>query len=238
MAPPTNMGKKIDNAKLEFSALGWTLLEDKYSNMDTLMSAKCPEGHVVDVTLKQWRKSSSCPVCNHDSVLKSKGRTIKNRVIAIDDATQISGWAVFDDSELVSYGKFAAKAGEASDRIVEIGDWLIGLLDKWQPDTIIIEDIQQQANVSVFKVLAKLQGVLEYLLKKSKRSYYIVHSQTWKSHSKVKGKSRADQKRSAQLIVKEVYGVEATQDECDAILMGRYGVETFIKNNRMVNFES
>ena len=234
---------KISDVKSEMAAIDWQFLEEEYHNLDTVAKMMCPEGHLVEMTVRQWRKDSSCPVCHHDSIIKRKTKAIENRLIAIDDATYTNGWAIFDNSKLVSYGAFTATPGELPDRIVEIGDWLIGLLEKWQPDTIIIEDIQQQSNVNVFKSLAKLQGVLEYLIKKYDLPYFIVHSQTWKSHNKVAGKSRADQKKSAQLIVQDLYGINATQDECDAILMGKYGVDNFIKNNnnnnnRMVEFDS
>lgn len=231
------MGKKLDAAQQEVAALGWTLLSDTYTNLDTIMQFQCPEGHIVEFTLRQWRKNSICPVCKHDSIFKAKKKKSK-RIIALDNATHITGWAIFDNNELISYGKYIVKASNTPDRIIEVGDWLIGLLNKWEPDTIILEDIQQQSNVSTFKTLAKLQGVLEYITKKNNTEYYIISPSTWKSHAGVKGKSRVDQKKSAQLIVQDKYNIQATQDESDAILLGKYGVDKYLKNNRMVNFES
>ena len=236
MDPPIiKMGKKLDAAKGEVSTLGWTLLSNEYKNLDTIMMFQCPEGHKL--TLKQWRKNSTCPICEHDTVVKNKKRNSK-RTIALDNATHITGWAIFDDNELVSYGKYTTKTTETSDRILEMGDWLTNLLYKWEPNTIILEDIQQQNNVTTFKVLAKLQGVLEYISKKNDVEYYIISPATWKSYNKVQGRTRVDQKKSAQLIVTQLYGMQATQDESDAILLGKYGVDKFLKNNRMVNFES
>lgn len=231
------MGKKLDATKEEVAALGWTLLDDNYKNLDTIMSFQCPEGHTTLLTLKQWRKNPNCSICNHDSIIKEKKKNAQ-RIIALDNATHITGWAIFDNKELVSYGKYTTKNSDTSDRILEMGDWLTNLLEKWEPNTIILEDIQQQSNVSTFKVLAKLQGVLEYIAKKNDVEYYIISPSTWKSHAGVQGKSRADQKRSAQLIVTRLYNLQATQDESDAILLGKYGVDKFLKNNRMVNFES
>lgn len=231
------MGKKYDAVQQEIATIGWTLLSPTYTNMDTVMTFQCPEGHTVETTLKQWRKNPNCPVCNHAGKFGAKKKNAQ-RIIALDNATHITGWAVFDNSELVGYGKYTTKAGEQSDRIAEMGDWLLGLLENWEPNTIILEDIQQQSNVSTFKTLAKLQGVLEYIIRKSDVEYYIVSPATWKSNAGVKGKSRVDQKKSAQLMVVQLYGIQATQDECDAILLGKYGVDKFLKNNRMVNFES
>ena len=230
------MRKKLDAAKEEVAALGWTLLATEYKNLDTIMDFQCPEGHNLQLTLKQWRKSSQCSICEHSSQVPQKKKTL-NRLIALDNATHITGWAIFDGNKLVSYGKYTVKTEETSDRILEMGDWLSNLLIQWEPNTIILEDIQQQSNVNTFKVLAKLQGVLEYISKKNNADYYIIPPATWKSNAGVKGKSRVDQKKSAQLIVQRLYNIQATQDECDAILLGKYGIDK-IKNDRMVNFES
>lgn len=238
MVPPIiKMGKKLDAAKQEVAALGWTLLDNTYINLDTLLNLQCPEGHNLQLTLKQWRKNPHCSICDHTSEIKQKKKRT-NRIIALDNATHITGWSVFDDTNLVSYGKYTTKSSETSDRILEMGDWLSNLLEQWEPDTIILEDIQQQNNVSTFKVLAKLQGVLEYISKKYNIEYYIIPPSTWKSNAGVKGKSRVDQKKSAQLIVQQLYNIQATQDESDAILLGKYGIDKFLKNNRMVNFEN
>lgn len=231
------MGKKLDAAKEEVATLGWTLLDNNYVNLDTILNLQCPEGHTLQLTLRQWRKNPVCTICEHDSKLVQKKKNT-NRIIALDNATHITGWAIFDNDKLVSYGKYTTKSSETSDRILEMGDWLTNLLQQWEPDTIILEDIQQQSNVSTFKVLAKLQGVLEYVSKKAKAEYYIVSPASWKSNAGVKGRSRVDQKKSAQLIVGQLYNIQATQDESDAILLGKYGIDKFLKNNRMVDFES
>ncbi len=230
------MGKKLDAAKNEIATLGWVLLEKEYKNLDTIMNLQCPEGHNVQLTLRQWRKNPKCSICEHSSQVPQKKKTL-DRLIALDNATHITGWAIFDGNQLISYGKYTVRSEETSDRILEMGDWLANLLVQWEPNTIILEDIQQQSNVNTFKVLAKLQGVLEYISKKNNADYYIVSPATWKSNAGVKGKSRIDQKKSAQLIVQRLYNIQATQDECDAILLGKYGIEK-IKNDRMVNFES
>ena len=231
------MGKKLDDAKKEAAELKWQLLSDNYKNLDTIMNFQCPEGHILQLTMRQWRKNPICNICEHSSEIKEKKKNAQ-RIIALDNATHITGWAVFDNNQLVSYGKYTTRDKDTSERIVEMGDWLSNLLLKWEPNTIILEDIQQQNNVSTFKVLAKLQGVLEYISKKNGVEYYIISPATWKHNAQVQGRTRVDQKRSAQLIVNKLYGVQATQDECDAILLGKYGVDKFLKNVRMVNFES
>ena len=92
---------------------------------------------------------------------------------------------------------------------------------------IIIEDIQYQNNIQTFKVLAKLQGVLINTCIEHNLTYHVVHSATWKSFNNVKGKARLQQKEEAQRVVKTLYQLKVTQDEADAICMGRYAVHTY-----------
>ena len=76
--------------------------------------------------------------------------------------------------------------------------------------------------VLTFKKLAHLQGVLKNYCYEIGIPYTIVPAATWRAFSEVKGKARADKKRSAQLIIKKYYDVSVTQDEADAILIGRW----------------
>jgi hypothetical protein len=110
------------------------------------------------------------------------------------------------------------------------------MISSWRADRVVIEDIQLQnfeeenlntIGVTTFKALAHLQGVLIDLFYENKISYKIAHTGTWRKHIGVKGKSRTDKKKSAQLIVKELYQRDVSQDEADAICIGRYGITLF-----------
>lgn len=225
----------------EFAKAGWKLLSKSYKNLNTLMSMECPNGHTIEETLKKWRQKQYCPICNdqHYQKLTTKPTLRKagvKRVLALDDSTSITGWAIFDDGVLITFGKYEAPARDLIERIVAIEDWLISVINNWQPNVIAIEDIQMQQNVQLFKSLAKLQGALEVCIIRQKIEYYIVHSQTWKAYCTINGKSRTDQKKSAQMKVMEWYNIKATQDESDAICIGKYVSEKHIKNNLMVDF--
>lgn len=52
--------------------------------------------------------------------------------------------------------------------------------------------------------------------------FKVVSPGTWRHFSNIKGKSRTELKRSAQLKIKELYDVSATQDESDSILIGAW----------------
>lgn len=119
------------------------------------------------------------------------------------------------------------------------------MIEKWKPDLVIIEDIQLQTYkknneqtgeaVITFKKLAHLQGVLKNYFFEKDIDYRVVPPATWRTHSEVKGNHRTDQKRNAQLKIKKLYDVTVSQDEADAILIGRWGVYNN-KVNEIIEF--
>ena len=157
------------------------------------------------------------------------------RVLALDQASRTSGWAVYDNGELYKYGKFTASQTDVGERLYYIRKQVIKLIEDFNIDEIAFEDIQLQDNkintVATFKALAEVFGVLHELFVELKIPREAVLSTVWKSKLGIKGYDRTAQKKAAQAWVKEHYGVQPTQDECDAICIGHYytqnRVETF-----------
>lgn len=233
----------IGDIKVELILKGWNLLSTNYVNLDSDLEMQCPEGHKVFMSFKQWRRKAECPTCSSNvystlkeaTAMQKKGGT--TRVLALDDSTTVTGWAVFDNEELVGYSKIEMTQSSATERIAALRQWLLSMLVKWKPDTVAIEDIQKQENVQIFKVLAQLQGVMINTLFENKYSYDIVHVATWRSYCEIKGRTRAELKKNAQEKIKEWYDVSVTQDEADAICIGRYVVNDLSKNNDFSGWE-
>ena len=144
----------------------------------------------------------------------------------MDQASRVTGWAVFDDGELYNYGKFSATQTDVGDRLHFIRKEVIGLIEKFDIDEVVFEDIQLQNNVvnnvATFKALAEVFGVLHELFVEMKMPRTAVLSTVWKSSLGIKGKDRPAQKKAAQDWVVKTYNVKATQDECDAICIGAH----------------
>lgn len=219
---------------------------------------ECPEGHKVFKSYGAIRNNFVCPVCkknpykNCQSInIPAKGK--KFRILALDQATVLSGWSIFDDGELIKYGIISAN--EKFDKVARISivrQWLINIIDSIKPDLILFEDIQLQdfnktfpgqkkqydnIGVTTFKALAELIGVLENIAYEEGISYKIVHSGTWRKGVGVCGRTRADRKKNAQILVKKWYDVQVSEDEADAICIGRYGAINFTKKLEMFNWE-
>lgn len=147
------------------------------------------------------------------------------RILALDQSSRVSGYAIFDGDDLIDSGKFTVDDSDIGIRLVKIRNKVEELIDKNKIDLVAFEDIQLQANkgptnVTTYKVLAEVFGVLEELCSEKKISYRIVHSQTWKSVLNIKGSERSTQKKNAQEYVLKTYGKKVSQDESDAICLG------------------
>lgn len=159
-----------------------------------------------------------------------------NYILALDQATSECGWALFKDENLVDYGVLKSVGYEA-EKIEHVRNWLENKIKQINSNNLIIllEDIQQQGTaVNTFKVLAHLQGVLINHCFRNKISFEIYYSSSWKSTLNIKGKARAEQKKNAQLLIKELYGKTIAQDACDAICIGLHHIK---QKKTVINFE-
>lgn len=170
----------------------------------------------------------------------TKKRPSDYRVLALDQATHISGYAIYNNRELIDYGSFEATGETDIERSVQIKQWMVSLIDQFQIDFVGLEGIQYQTAVGVttFEVLARLQGILMATCFEEKVPFKVVHTQTWRLHCGVKGKSRVDKKRSMQLLVKQWFNISPTEDECDAIGIGKYFSDNRVPKVEIVDWET
>ena len=147
-----------------------------------------------------------------------------SNILALDQASVTTGWALFKDGQLDKFGHFSFTDDNIGTRLTKIRDKVKSLCTEYNIDEVIYEDIQLQNNVAnnvhTFKVLAEVYGVLTQLfdsLAIPSRSYV---STSWKSRLNIKGRTRTEQKRSAQAYVLDKFKVKCTQDEADAICIG------------------
>ena len=149
-----------------------------------------------------------------------------SNLLAIDQASVTSGYAVFKDGNLVDYGKFTFNDDVIAERLVKIRAKVLELIAEHNIDEVAFEDIQMQGNVAnnvqTFKVLSEVFGVISEVLQEKKMKYTVVMSGTWKSTLGIKGRTRPEQKRNAQEYVLQTYNVKAIQDVCDAICIGAH----------------
>lgn len=155
-------------------------------------------------------------------------------ILALDQSSHITGYAIFKDRALVDYGKLDLQNPNIDIRLVQLRQFIIELINKYNIDYVVYEDIQQQNNIAnniqTFKALSEVFGVVSELLEELGVPHSPVASASWKSTLEIKGKSRSEQKRNAQQYVQDNYGIKPTQDECDAICIGVHHIKKNTNN--------
>lgn len=247
--------KRYEEVKTFIENKGWQLISSAYQNLESELELKCPEGHKVFTSFKKFRVSQYCPICNINPYKDMDNKVIKKnkgvqRIFALDQATRISGWSIYDDTKLVKYGIFITSLEDQAQRDNALKEWVINMINNWKPDIIGIEDIQLQElgknkikdsdnviGIQTFKTLARLQGVLIQCCLEQGIQVKVAPTPTWRAHCKVKGSTKTDKKRSMQLIVKNLFDITVTDDEADAIGIGKYIAETYNKQTQIINWE-
>lgn len=218
---------------------GWKLVSDTYKNLKTELEMICPCGHKQSQTFEKWRKYKLCDICLAGDPYKVKKNKVPpkgtdtQRILALDAATSITGYAIYDDKVLVGYGTYKTNSSlEATERINQVKHWLKAALNEWQPDFVGIENIQLQkygnrdteVQVKTFQTLANLQGVILDTVFEACIDHDLVRPSEWRSYCGINDgdQHRESKKKQAQGKVKIWYGISCSEDESDAICIGKY----------------
>ena len=234
----------IEQIQEELKQDGWKLLSTSYKNLQEELVFECNNGHRVYSSWGKIRTNRVCPTCKTNVYANLSNKPTKKksgvkRTLALDQATYLTGYSIFDGQELVYADIFETNAPNEIQRLSEVKNWLQNMIANWQPDNIALEGIQYQAQIGVttFETLARLQGILWVTAYENKCDVMICHTATWRAFSDIKGKTRADKKRSASLKVKELYDCHFPIDTEEAILIGRYAAAEYGKTVELVNWE-
>lgn len=153
-----------------------------------------------------------------------------SRLLALDQSSRITGYAIFENAKLIHYGKFTIDNDNFGERLLKIRKKVSELINQYEIDELVFEDIQLQNNVQnnvdTFKKLAEVYGIVYELATELNLNNRSVLASSWKSTLQVKGKDRTAQKKNAQLVVEKVFNIKPTQDECDAICIGLHYILT------------
>lgn len=149
------------------------------------------------------------------------------RLLALDQASRVTGVAIFDDDKLVKYGTFEIKSNqELGKRLTQFLENLDKLYAAYHFDAVAYEDIQlQMGNVETYKKLAYIQAMILFWCEKHEKNLYCLSPSHWRKILKDKygmswGRKRAEQKQTAIDFIQEHYKKEVDSDIADAICIG------------------
>ena len=125
-----------------------------------------------------------------------------------------------ETSEIIDYGTLSPK-GETNSRIRDMVKGCIKLCDTHQPTFVFVEGVQYQKNAVVFQVLAKMAGTLEICLEEKGYIVNVVKASEWRKRVGIKNRKREEVKQEAIQMVSDIYGIDASEDEAEAVLFAR-----------------
>ena len=149
-------------------------------------------------------------------------------IIGLDQSTKKSGYSIWIDGKLIYHGVLDSNVKENNyiKRIKITSDLIEQLIDKYKPDYVAIEGVQYQRNLETYHQLSCNQGCIMDLLFKRHIPFEIVPVNRWRSYNGIKGnEKREKQKATAIALVQKLYNIEVSDDESEAILIGRYVAE-------------
>lgn len=154
-----------------------------------------------------------------------------SKVLAFDQSTKISAHSLFIDSEYVEVGVIDLhKIKDTSERVRAMGVELCKVIKKYNPDTVVMEEVAQQSNPLTLKLLARIQGVIIGFCAAHNIETYIVEPSKWRStlhFSQGAGVKRAELKAQAIKHVKDAYNLELSEDSCEAICINEAAHKIF-----------
>lgn len=145
-------------------------------------------------------------------------------ILAFDQSTRCSGWSYFEDNEYVASGTVDMTKSklETDERSFEMAKSLWKIIKQYKPEHLIIENVQQQTSPKVLVTLARLQGMILGYAEAHKVKTHILLPSQWRAElkytqgAKVK---RAELKQQSIDYVKNKYGLQLPEDECEAIAL-------------------
>ena len=146
------------------------------------------------------------------------------KIIAFDQSTTATGFCVMEmkTGDIIESGVILPKKNDDTiDRITYTIKRCLNLVRTNEVSFVFIEGVQVQKNPRVYEVLAKLAGSLEIMLYESGYLVNVVKASEWRKRVGIKNRKRADVKKEAIELVKELYGLEVSEDEAEAVLFAR-----------------
>ena len=96
---------------------------------------------------------------------KPKGAT---RILALDQATKVTGYSIFDDGKLVKVGTFTTTSDDEVARCVSVKNWFLSMLQSWRPDYVGIDFLSfkhfSASPAGLIKILANEEGLAANLV--------------------------------------------------------------------------
>ena len=151
-------------------------------------------------------------------------------ILSIDASTKATGWAIFNDHELVDYGMVTATSTDLIKRLHKITNDLKPIIEKYDIKKVILEEVRPEMgtqNIKTHRALMWLQGALTTMLHDdynfSLDDIVYLYPSEWRKVCGIKtgsGVRRESLKPKDIAFVKQTYNIDVNDDIADAIGIG------------------
>lgn len=147
-----------------------------------------------------------------------------SRVMSVDQSTRCSGYCLIEDEEYICSGiiDMSKSELETPERSFEMAKAIWKLINKYKPEYLVIEDIQNQNSTKTVIILARLQGMILGYAEAHGVQTHILAPTAWRrvlNYSQGPKVKRAELKKQSIDYVKNTYGLDLPEDECEAIAL-------------------
>ena len=143
------------------------------------------------------------------------------KILAFDQATKVTGFAIIVDGVLVKHGTFKANAAfDIVTRMYYVADAVGSMVFEESPDVVMLEGVEGVKNERTMIFLANLQGMCLMSARCQGRIADVIDVATWRhtlGFEMGRGVKRDDLKAQAIKYVANEYGVICGDDEAEAI---------------------
>lgn len=143
------------------------------------------------------------------------------KILAFDQSTKISAYSIFIDGEYAEIGVIDLhKMKDTSERVRAMGVELCKVIEKYNPDKVVMEEVAQQSSPLTLKLLARIQGIIIGFCAAHNIDTYIVEPSKWRSKlefSQGAGVKRQELKAQAIKYVQDNMELLLSEDESEAV---------------------
>lgn len=143
------------------------------------------------------------------------------KLLAFDQSTTKSGYAVYQDKCLANYGLIDYSKENGKEILMQ--KTICNMIEQISPDCVVIEDVALQTNPSVLILLSRLQGAIIQTCSKNNITCFIIKPTEWRKKLEFKqgkGVKRKDLKIQAKDLVLNHFDLTVTEDVAEAICIG------------------
>ena len=145
------------------------------------------------------------------------------KILSLDQSTTKTGFSVFEDDGLKSYGIIRPKRDKNKSSLENMFLSIVEKIEAEKPSIVLIEDVYlkkgKQFNIHTHKILSNLQGMCIAHFVLNQIEYEIIHPTVWKN--RVVGKNKLT-KKDTQSFLENLCSKHFKEDEADAICIGLY----------------